>query len=228
MNQIILSAESINKSYQNDNQLTSILKNISLEVTKADHISIMGASGSGKSTLLSILAGFDLPSSGKVFFETQDITQFTDSQHAALRRDQFGFVFQSFYLLPSLTAMENILFPLELQKIPKKTARAKAESMLEKVGLSHRKNSLPYQLSGGERQRVALARALIHQPKVLFADEPTGNLDEKNSAQVLSLLLSLKQDLGTALVMVTHEKSIADLGTTTYVLEQGQLNNQIS
>jgi ABC-type lipoprotein export system ATPase subunit len=228
MNKILLSAQSISKNYASNGIKTDIISDISLQIRDGDHISIMGASGSGKSTLLSLLAGFDKPSTGQIFFEDQEITHFTETQHAQLRRDEFGFVFQSFYLLPSLTAIENILFPLELQKVGKKQALAQAQSMLEKVGLSHRANNLPHQLSGGERQRVALSRALIHQPKILFADEPTGNLDEKNSEQVLSLLLSLKKDLGTALVMVTHEKSIADLGQTTYRLEYGQLICQTS
>lgn len=221
----LLSAQNISKSYQIGKEKIHIFDNFSLDIRPREHVSIMGSSGSGKSTLLTLLAGLDFPDSGKILFDKKDITQFSENELASLRRADFGFVFQSFHLMPSLSVIENVRFPLELSGMDPKTIELQALEMLERIGLSHRAQSFPYQLSGGEKQRTAIARALIHQPKILFADEPTGNLDEENSDQVLKLLIGLQKEFGTTLIVVTHEVDIARLADRTLFLEHGKLKN---
>lgn len=220
---ILLSAKNVQKSYSIGGKSISILKKVSLDVSEGDHIAIMGASGSGKSTLLTLLAALEKPDEGSIFFKNENITKFSETALAELRRTDFGFVFQSFYLIPSLTALENVMFPLELLWKDSVKARKEALKLLERVNLLERVSSFPHQLSGGEMQRVAIARALIHQPKILFADEPTGNLDEKNSKQVLKLLLDLQKELGSALIIVTHELEISQLADRVLTLENGHL-----
>jgi len=219
----LLSAQSLTKSYTLNTEKISILQDLSLDIPTGAHIAITGSSGSGKSTLLTLLAALDKPDEGKILFDGKDITKFSERQIADLRRNDFGFVFQSFHLIPSLTALENVMFPLELIGKSAAEAKQKALEMLEKVNLAHRKNNFPHQLSGGEKQRVAISRALIHKPKILFADEPTGNLDAENSKQVLDILLQLQKEFGTALVVVTHESSVAKLADKTFVLKNGVL-----
>ena len=222
---VLLSAQNLTKSYALGKQSVTIFTDLSADIYEGDHVAIMGASGSGKSTLLTLLAALDKPDSGQIRLNDQDITAFNEDQLARLRRTDFGFVFQSFHLIPSLSALENVMFPLELLGTPSTEAKQKALAMLERVNLSHRASSFPYQLSGGERQRTAIARALIHEPKILFADEPTGNLDEENSAQVLELLLNLRAEFGSALVVVTHERDIAQRADRILVLEHGTLRS---
>lgn len=219
----ILSAQSLCKSYRLNDENVSILHDLSLDVPAGAHVSITGSSGSGKSTLLTLLAALDTPDSGKILFDGKDITQFSETQIAQLRRHDFGFVFQSFHLIPSLTALENVMFPLELLGKSPADAQKEAIEMLEKVNLAHRKDNFPHQLSGGEKQRVAISRALIHKPKILFADEPTGNLDDENSKQVLDILLQLQKEFGTTLIVVTHEADVAALADTSFVLNNGVL-----
>ena len=221
---ILVSAQNLAKSYNLNNEVITIFEDLSLDIYTGSHIAIMGNSGSGKSTLLTLLAALDKPDSGKILFNDKDITNFSEDQIAHLRRTDFGFVFQSFHLIPSLTALENVMFPLELIDTPSDKAREKAMEMLKKVKIDHRANNLPHQLSGGERQRTAIARALIHNPKIIFADEPTGNLDEENSEQVLELLLQLRKEFGTTLVIVTHEMDIAKKADQILFLEHGQIN----
>lgn len=223
--QSLLSAKSIAKSYELERKTLPIFKDLSIDIYPKDHLTIMGVSGSGKSTLLTILAGLDSPSEGTLWFDGQDITHWDENQLAALRKSDFGFIFQSFHLIPSLSTLENVMFPLQLQGVRVKEAEKKALAMLKRVNMDHRASSFPYQLSGGERQRTAIARALVHNPRIIFADEPTGNLDEKNSDEVLKLLLELKKEFGTALVVVTHENNIAAHSDKIFIMEKGHLRN---
>lgn len=216
----LLKATNITKSFQLENTVIEVLKNISLSIQAAEFVAIMGKSGSGKSTLISILAGLDVPDSGQVFLSDNEITGLTEDELAVIRQTDISFVFQSFHLIPTLTVAENIGFPLKLSG---SFSDDKVNELLNKVELSHRKNSFPHQLSGGEKQRTAIARALITQPKILFADEPTGNLDEKNAKSIMQLLIGLQKEFNTALVIVTHDDSIAKLSDRTIHIVNGQL-----
>ena len=178
-----------------------------LTITDGESVAITGASGSGKSTLLGILAGLDVPTSGSVILGDKVITTMNEDQRAQVRSELVGFVFQSFQLLPALTALENVMLPLELKG--EINPNAIAQGFLDKVGLGQRLTHYPRQLSGGEQQRVAVARAFASQPKILFADEPTGNLDEKTGSQIIELLFALNKELGTTLVLVTHDNALA-------------------
>ena len=224
--QTLLAAKNLAKSYWLNQKEITIFSHLSLDIYAREHVAIMGASGSGKSTLLTLLAALDKPDSGEILLNKKDITKFSEDELAALRRTDFGFVFQSFHLIPSLSTLENIMFPLELLGTNSAEAKKQALEMLERVNLGHRANSFPYQLSGGEKQRTAIARALIHKPKILFADEPTGNLDEENSDQVLSLLLDLQKEFGSTLVVITHEMKVAQKSDRILVLENGQIKSK--
>lgn len=207
MVQNILEVDHVSKSVQDaDGQLT-ILHDISFQLQGKESVAIVGASGSGKSTLLSILAGLDRPTSGTVRLRGQDMFVLDEDGRAALRGAHLGFVFQSFQLLAHLTALENVMLPLELRG--ERDARAQAKQMLERVGLGQRLSHYPRVLSGGEQQRVALARAFVQQPALLLADEPTGSLDYATGEQVMALMFELNRELGTTLVMVTHDQAIA-------------------
>ena len=184
-----------------------ILHGISFDVKAGGSLAILGASGSGKSTLLGLLAGLDRPSSGTVLLDGADIFSLDEDARARLRGQLAGFVFQSFQLLPALTALENVMLPLELHGVP--NARKRATETLHRVGLAARLSHLPKQLSGGEQQRVAIARAFVVKPKILFADEPTGNLDAITGAQIIELMLELNQAQGTTLILVTHDEALA-------------------
>jgi len=189
-----------------EGQLT-ILKGIDLEIKKSESVAIVGASGSGKTTLLSLIAGLDAPSHGEIFLAGKKITSMNEEQRARIRGELVGFVFQTFQLLTSLTALENVMLPAELKKDPK--AREKAKILLERVGLDHRMHHYPRQLSGGEQQRVAIARAFASSVEILFADEPTGNLDTKTGAHIIDLLFELNEEYGSTLVLVTHDERLA-------------------
>ena len=185
----------------------AILDHVSLSVAAGEAVAIVGASGSGKSTLLSLLAGLDLPSSGRIALDGVDLLALDEDGRAALRARLVGFVFQSFHLLPALSACENVMLPLELAGVV--GARQRAEAMLTRVGLGQRLHHSPRTLSGGEQQRVALARAFVMQPRLLFADEPTGNLDAATGAEIIELLFELNAEQGTTLVLVTHDETLA-------------------
>ena len=185
----------------------AILDHVSLSVAAGEAVAIVGASGSGKSTLLSLLAGLDLPSSGRIALDGVDLLALDEDGRAALRARLVGFVFQSFHLLPALSACENVMLPLELAGVA--GARQRAEAMLTRVGLGQRLHHSPRTLSGGEQQRVALARAFVIQPRLLFADEPTGNLDAATGAEIIELLFQLNAERGTTLVLVTHDETLA-------------------
>ena len=183
------------------------MKGISLEIKRSETVAIVGASGSGKTTLLSLLAGLDTPSRGQIFLGEREITALTEEQRAALRGEMVGFVFQTFQLLGSLTAIENVMLPGELKK--QADAESHARELLERVGLGHRLSHYPRQLSGGEQQRVAIARAFASSAEILFADEPTGNLDSATGATIIDLLFELNREFGTTLVLVTHDERLA-------------------
>ena len=217
----IVEAENISKTYMIDDRKVSVLKNISLAVTAGEFLVVEGQSGSGKTTLLSLLSGLDKPSGGRILVDGRDITEATEDELAPLRNQFFGFVFQAFHLVPSLTALENVMFPAELKH--DRTAAERARALLQRVGLSHRETNFPHQLSGGEMQRVAICRALINLPKVIFADEPTGNLDSKNGRSILHLLLEFHREERTTLIMVTHNREIAALADRTILLDDGRI-----
>nr|WP_233132595.1 ABC transporter ATP-binding protein [Paraferrimonas haliotis] len=198
-----------------------ILKGIDLDVKSGESLAVVGPSGSGKSTLLGIIAALDTPSSGNVSIDGVDLSNLDEEQKAQLRKQKTSFVFQSFMLVDTLTALENVMLPAELSGL--KNAKEKALQWLDKVGLSHRLHHLPKQLSGGEQQRVALARAFISQPKVLFADEPTGNLDSANGERVANLLFELNQAQGTTLILVTHDQKLAMRCQRQVQMEDGHL-----
>ena len=198
----------------------NILKGIDLKIPRGQFAAVMGPSGSGKSTLLGLLAGLDTPTSGRILLDGEDITFLNEDQMALLRGRKIGFVFQSYHLVPSLTAEENVLLPLELAGNGH-GGRARARQLLERVGLAARRDHYPVQLSGGEQQRVALARAFALQPPILLADEPTGNLDSATGELVLELLLALNREQGATMVLVTHEQSIARCADRSIVLRDG-------
>ncbi|HET7197647.1 MAG TPA: ABC transporter ATP-binding protein [Burkholderiales bacterium] len=206
-NNKILIASGIGKRVRSGAQELVILRDIDLEVTRGEALSVLGASGSGKSTLLALLAGLDTPSEGRVLLDGQDLFSLDEDARAELRGRTVGFVFQSFQLLPAYTALENVMLPLELAGSD--AAEKLASEMLERVGLAGRLHHYPRQLSGGEPQRVALARAFVARPKLLLADEPTGSLDAQSGEAVIGLLFDMNRESGTTLVLVTHDESLA-------------------
>jgi putative ABC transport system ATP-binding protein len=213
----------VTKSIQTATHKVDILRGIDFEIAAGEFAAITGPSGSGKSTLLGLLAGLDTPTSGKIVLDGVDITGLNEDHMALLRGRKIGFVFQSYHLLPTLTAEENILLPFELTGGNGGSGRKRAGELLESVGLLERRDHYPVQLSGGEQQRVALARAFMVRPPILLADEPTGNLDTQNGQHVLELLISLNQREGTTLVLVTHDAALYGRASRSIVLRDGQV-----
>jgi len=205
--ELVMKTQHLTKQVSSPEGTLTILDRVDLEVARGESISIVGASGAGKSTLLGLLAGLDVPSSGKIWLENQEITQLDEDGRAALRAGKVGFVFQSFHLIPSLTARENVMLPLELAGA--EHAAAEASEALRTVGLAQRSGHYPHQLSGGEKQRVAIARAFVAGPTLLFADEPTGNLDQRTGDTIIDLLFQMNRDAGTTLILVTHDSGLA-------------------
>lgn len=205
--QVVLEARNVSKTVASPEGPLTILADVSLSVRTGETLAIVGASGAGKSTLLAMLAGLDLPSTGRVLIAGVDITDLDEDGRAAIRGRHVGFVFQSFHLIPSLTALENVMLPLELRA--RRDARDAAAQALEQVGLTPRRAHYPKQLSGGEQQRVAIARAFVTHPAVLFADEPTGNLDTHTGERITDLLFELNRNIGSTLVLVTHDRDLA-------------------
>jgi len=222
----MIDANQLNKSYTIDEKRIQVLQDVSLSVSAGQFSVIQGSSGSGKSTLLSILSGLDRPDSGVVRIQDQDITELSEDDLAPMRNRTFGFVFQSFHLVPSLTAQENVMFPAELAGSA--SAATDAEKLLERVGLGHRRRNMPHQLSGGEQQRVAICRALINRPAIIFADEPTGNLDSRSGQGILELMLEFQREFHTTLLMVTHNPELARRADIRFQLTDGRLENQVS
>ncbi len=221
MSESILHAENLSKTVTVSGQPLTILQEMSLTLQQGDSLAIVGRSGSGKSTLLGLLAGLDLPSSGKINLAGKSLTELDEDQRALVRAEHVGFVFQSFQLLDSLNALENVMLPLELKS--HKHARQQAALLLQQVGLEARLDHYPRQLSGGEQQRVAIARAFAAEPKILFADEPTGNLDSQTGEVITELLFELNQAQGTTLVLVTHDERLAQRCARQIQLEGGRL-----
>ena len=220
----ILAITNLSKSFTNGDSVLTILEDINISIEEKETFSIVGPSGSGKTTLLGLCAGLDDTSSGKVELCGVDLGQLNEDERAILRNKKVGFIFQDFQLLPSLTALENVIVPLELQG--EKNATQIGKDLLEKVGLENRMNHNPSQLSGGEQQRVAIARAFSNQPTILFADEPTGNLDEESGETVVNLLLNLNKEAGTTLVIVTHDLELAQKTQRRIILKGGTIYHE--
>jgi putative ABC transport system ATP-binding protein len=217
----MLHCRSLSRTYRSGSRDIVVLKDITFSLEPGGFLAILGPSGSGKTTLLGLLAGLDRPSGGEVYLDGQSLGGLNEDQRARLRAEKIGFVFQSFQLLPTLTAQENVQVPLELRGTP--NAAGKARELLGRVGLSGREHHYPAQLSGGEQQRVALARGFSIGPKVLFADEPTGNLDASTGATIIDLMVELNRDLGTTLVLVTHDLDLAARAHRTIRLADGKV-----
>src|SRR6476620_1387076 len=217
----MLIAQEVTREYRSGDQNLAVLKDVSFTVDQGDFVAIVGPSGSGKTTLLGLLAGLDTPTRGKVILDGHDLTTMSENERARLRGEKVGFVFQSFQLIPTLTARENIQVPLELQGVD--GAASRANELLERVGLANRGHHFPTQLSGGEQQRVAIARAFANSPRILFADEPTGNLDANTGTLVCDLLESLNRESGSTTVLVTHDAVLAQRAARTIRLSDGNV-----
>jgi len=218
---VVLAAEGLGKQVSSPEGTLAILADVSLSIRRGESVAIIGASGAGKSTLLALLAGLDEPTSGRAVLAGNDLTRLDEDGRAAVRASHVGFVFQSFHLVPSLTAIENVMLPLELARRP--DAREAAREVLGRVGLAERVGHYPRQLSGGEQQRVAIARAFVRQPDVLFADEPTGNLDAATGEKIMDLLFGLNRATQTTLVLVTHDRQLAARCDRIIRLEAGRV-----
>jgi len=218
---IVLEARELCKEVSSPEGTLTIVRDVSFQVHAGESVAIVGASGAGKSTLLALLAGLDVPSSGKVLLAGEDLTALDEDGRARLRAERVGFVFQSFHLVPALTALENVMLPLELAG--RRDARGGALEALERVGLKERTGHYPRQLSGGEQQRVAIARAFVTRPAVLFADEPTGNLDTQTGAKIADLLFDLNVNSHTTIVLVTHDRTLAARCGRGWIMEAGRL-----
>jgi len=219
----ILEASKVQRSFREGGTTLEVLRGVELTIAAGERMAIVGASGSGKTTLLQIIGGLDQPTSGSVRIRGRDIHALSEAERCVLRNEALGFVYQFHHLLPEFTALENVAMPLLVRRVPVAAARAQAEALLGSVGLAGRLRHKPHQLSGGERQRAAVARALVTRPSLVLADEPTGNLDGANAQQVFDLMLQLNRELGTALVIVTHDLRIAARMDRTLTLTGGIL-----
>ncbi|MFT6408202.1 MAG: lipoprotein-releasing system ATP-binding protein [Arenicella sp.] len=220
----ILHCQQLGMTYTEGPNDVEVLSDINLHIEAGERIAIVGASGSGKSTLLHLLGGLDLPSTGSVWVDGQELSRMSDKKRGLIRNQYLGFVYQFHHLLPEFTAVENVAMPLLIRGDDTKAAKKKASELLEEIGLGHRLEHRPIELSGGERQRAAIARALVTEPNVVLADEPTGNLDENTAQGVFDMMMSLNQRIGTALVMVTHDTGLANKMDKRYHLELGSLS----
>jgi putative ABC transport system ATP-binding protein len=221
---MMIVAEKLTKTYQSGGRPLTVLHEVSFEVEAEEVVAIVGPSGSGKTTLLGLLAGLDQPTSGRVLLDGFNLSALTEDERAEFRSRNVGFVFQTFHLIPTLTALENVLVPLELSGAGgRRGFRGRGQELLARVGLGDRSHHYPAQLSGGEQQRVALARAFANEPKILFADEPTGNLDQATGAQVIDLLVELNREARTTLVLVTHDLALAGRAGRVVRLRGGRI-----
>lgn len=220
---MLIKATNLSKNFESENHQVELFKNVSLSIVKGSSVSIMGISGSGKTTLLGILAGLDTPSSGEVFYEDTNLSKATDDYKSWLRSNKLAFVFQSFNLLDNLSVLENVMLPLELRGIDRAAAEKLAIECLDSLGLLNKKYLLPKTLSGGEQQRVGIARAYVGKPEILFADEPTGNLDYNTAEQVVDLLFNMNKKYQSTLILVTHDKKLAERCEQNFCLDNGVL-----
>lgn len=223
LNYSVLSASGLGRTYQEGEFKTQVFSDVNFDLKAGEKVAIVGSSGSGKSTLLHLLAGLDAPSNGKVTLNGLDFSSESDVVRGKLRNQHMGFVYQFHHLFSELSAVENVMMPLQIRRVSKKEAMKKALNLLDKVGLMHRADHKPSELSGGERQRVAIARALITEPSCILADEPTGNLDHASADQVFQLLLDLNNELGTALLIVTHDLTLAAKMDRQVIMQDGHL-----
>ena len=219
---MIITVDNINKTYKNGSLELQVLKNISFKVDKGEFLAIMGSSGSGKSTMMNILGCLDNQYEGKYILDGIDISKSTENELSEIRNKKIGFIFQSFNLLPRLTALENVELPLVYSSIPKEERHKRANELLEMVGLKDRIHHRPNELSGGQRQRVAIARALVNNPSIILADEPTGNLDSKSEEEIIEILQKLNK-MGKTIVIVTHEPSIGEIAERKIIFKDGEI-----
>lgn len=219
----MIELKNVSKVVRSGAEDLTILDNVSITIPDGEFVAITGASGSGKSTLLGLIAGLDAPSSGGIFIDGDEVTRMSEDELATLRSGKIGFVFQSFHLIPSLTAFENVLIPMEI--IGLKEAKSRAGQLLEQVDLTNRGHHYPTELSGGEQQRIAIARAFANSPKILLADEPTGNLDSKNGSHIFDLMTDLHRQNNVTLVLVTHDQALADKAQRQIRLKDGRVLN---
>ena len=226
MTEVILRADSITKVYRQGDLNVKVLDGVDLQVVRGEQIAIVGSSGTGKSTLLHLLAGLDVPTNGIVTLNGRNLTDLSESQRGKLRNETLGFVYQFHHLLPEFTALENVMIPLLVRRLPTEVIRSQATELLERVNLSNRLGHKPGELSGGERQRVAIARALIVKPLCLLADEPTGNIDRQNAKTVQELMVELDRDMNVSLIVATHDMQLASAMNRIYRLEDGVLKSE--
>jgi putative ABC transport system ATP-binding protein len=217
----VLELQDVKKEYSIGEVITNALNGVSLKIEEGEFTTLVGPSGSGKTTMLQLMGCLDLPDSGRVLINNQDVTQFKKNQRADLRREMIGFIFQFFALVPVLSAYENVELPLLLNNVPQKERKERVSYLLESVGLSHRTNHRPDQLSGGEQQRVAIARALASEPLLVLADEPTANLDTENGAQAMDIMERLNQETGTAFIFATHDPRVVTYARRVITLQDG-------
>ncbi len=223
MTDVVLQAQSVSKVYEQGNLSVPVLDNIDFQVNSGEQIAIVGASGSGKSTLLHLLAGLDQPTEGKIFLGGRDLSKLSEAERGVLRNESLGFVYQFHHLLPEFSALENVMIPLLVRRLPAKQIRNEAFELLEAVGLANRADHKPSELSGGERQRVAIARALIVKPLCLLADEPTGNVDRRHAKTVQDLMFDLDAEFKVSLIVATHDMQLASSMKRVFELENGAL-----
>ena len=223
MSEPLLSAHGVSKSYTMGTRTLEVLRGVSLDVARGDFLALRGASGAGKSTLLHLFGGLDAPNTGEIRFNGENFANLSARAQTALRNRKIGFVFQAYYLLPELDALENICLPGRIARTPAATVEARGRQLLARVGLSERLEHRPYELSGGEQQRVAIARALINEPELVLADEPTGNLDSHTGAEIIELLINLREERKTTLIIATHDATVAARAPRMVQLVDGQI-----
>lgn len=223
MSEVLLSARSVTKSYTMGKRRLDVLRGVSLEVGRGEFVALRGASGAGKSTLLHLFGGLDSPNAGEIWFAGKNLAQASEGELTKLRNTKVGFIFQAYHLLPELDALENVCVPARLARVPADVAAKRGQELLQRVGLGARLDHKPYELSGGEQQRVAIARALMNEPELILADEPTGNLDSHTGAEIVDLLVQLRAEKNTTLIIATHDASVAARAPKVIQLVDGQI-----